>query len=178
MIFGNPETFAVEIGELMNFPGFPGTYIQFRFWVGNVPIGDWNDRISLRASTESAFRICEAELERNNNPFDQAETAELFKSIYEAYFSCDYINDPVSWRSLSAFYHLDQIGMGAIEDKFGLILVTTKIGMERVIVKDLKKSLFLADISMPIGFVESILRDYIAWGRNQLDVGDICASKI
>jgi len=168
MFFGSPDNFGIEIGELITYPDFPGTYIQFRFWIGNVAIGDWNDRISLIASIKSAFEVCEAEKERRLTPFDNIQTTELFKAVYEAYFSWDYTNDPVTWRNLSAIYHLDRIGMGAIEDKYGLILVATQEGKERVVVKDLKQDQFVADVSITLGFIESTLGDYIAWGRSRL----------
>ncbi len=97
MLFGRPEYFAIEIGELITYPDFPGTYIQIRFWIGNVAIGDWNDRISLVASIGGAFKVCEAEQERRRTPLPlQCPTSELFRAVYEAYFSWDYTNDPVT----------------------------------------------------------------------------------
>ena len=54
MLFGDPNHIAIEIGEVVAYPGFPGLYVQFRFWIGRAPIGDWDDRIPLNASTGGA----------------------------------------------------------------------------------------------------------------------------
>jgi hypothetical protein len=57
--------------------------------------------------------------------------------------------------------------MGAVEDKFGLILVATVDGTERVLAKNLKNDQFVGDEILPLGTVESILTQYIAWGKSQ-----------
>ena len=47
MIFVESDPFGVEIGDVERYAGFSGLYVQFRFWIGGVPLGDWNDRIPL-----------------------------------------------------------------------------------------------------------------------------------
>ncbi len=167
MLFGDPNLFAIEIGEAVSYPGFSGLYVQFRFWIGKAPIGDWDDRIPLSGSIGWASQFRDMEPERRRSPFPPAPCPNLFQEVYDQYFSCDYTNDPISWRSLNAIYHLDAIGMGAIEDKFGLILIDTVDGTERVIAKNLKNDQFVGDVILPLGTVESILTHYIAWGKDK-----------
>ncbi len=167
MFFGDPNHFAIEIGETVSYPGFSGLYVQFRFWFGKAPIGDWGDRIPMSGSIGWASQFRDIKPERRRNPFPLAPSANLFREVYDQYFSCDYTQDPVSWRNLSAIYHLDAIGMGAVEDKFGLILVATVDGTERVLAKNLKNDQFVGDEILPLGTVESILTQYIAWGKSQ-----------
>lgn len=168
MLFGDPEHFAIEIGEVVSYPGFPGLYVQFRFWIDKAPIGDWDDRIPLNASTKWASQFRDMEMERQRTPFPHASSSNLFREVYDQYFSYDYTNDTVSWLSLNAIYHLDAIGMGAVEDKFGLILIATVDGTERLIAKNLKNEQFVGDEFLPLGTVQSTLTKYITWGQNLL----------
>jgi hypothetical protein len=168
MIFGTKNIFAIEIGECERRPGSPGPYVQFRFWVGEIPIGDWNDRISIIASTGYASTLCSTEFVRRRSPFPGGPPSDVFGDAYDAFFSHDYATDPVVFPNLRDRYHLDEIGMGAVQDKYGLILVATTEGLERVIVRDLRSDLFIADVWAPLGFAESVLNDYVKWGRSQL----------
>ncbi|MBL8817441.1 MAG: hypothetical protein JNL58_15545 [Planctomyces sp.] len=168
MIFGKTDSFAIEVGELESYLNFSGIYVQFRFWIGKVPVGDWNDRISLQASIENACTILETEAMRQLSPFAQNHASDVFQAVYDAFYSYDYTKAPVVIPNLRDQFHLDEIGMGAIQDKYGLILVATSNSLERVIAKDLRQELLIADVSVPVGFVESVLREFIEWGRTLL----------
>jgi len=167
MIFGDKGLFAVEVGECEWYPGSSGPYVQFRFWVGNTPVGDWDDRISFVASAGYANVIRSTELDRRRLPFPDELPDVVFRDAYDAFFSLDYTTDPGVLPFLRDRYHLDDIGMGAIHDRFGLIVVVTTGGKERVIVKDLRKECIIADISVPLGFVESVLSEYVEWGKSR-----------
>lgn len=168
MIFGSKDTFAIEISECEWRPGSPGSYVQFRFWVGDIPIGDWNDRISLIASASNAGALYGTEFDRRCTPLPEGPPSDVFRDAYDAFFSYDYATDPVVVPNLRDRYHLDEIGMGAVQDKYGLILVAMTKGLERVIVRDLRRDLFIADVSAPLGFAESVLDDHVKWGRSQV----------
>ncbi len=166
MIFGNKGLFAVEVGECKWYPGAPGPYVQFRYWVGNTPVGDWEDRISFVASAGYVGVIQRTELDRRRSPFDDDLPAVVFNDAYEAFFTADHASAPGVAPYLRDRHHLDDIGMGAVLDKYALILVVTTDGKERVIVKDLRSDLFVADVSVPLGFVESVLSEYVEWGQS------------
>ena len=58
--------------------------------------------------------------------------------------------------------------MGAVQDKYGLVLVNSSDGRERLIAKDLKQGVFIADVAVPLGSVETVLKEYVEWGRKAL----------
>lgn len=167
MIFGNKGLFAVEVGECEWHSGSSGPYVQFRYWVGDTPVGDWSDRISFVASAGYASVIIGAEFDRRRSPFPDELPDVVFRDAYDAFFSYDYTTDGGLVPYLRDRHHLDDIGMGAVHDKYGLILVVTSSGKERVIAKDLRKEVIVADISVPLGFVESVLSEYVEWGKSR-----------
>ena len=168
MIFGTSDTFAIEIGAVESFPKAAGLFVQFRFWACNVPMGDWNDRIPLISSIENARTICATGYVQRAQPFGQSLDTEVFQKVYDGFFSYDYLSNPIENPNRRDCFHLDGIGMGAIEDKYGLVVVASSTTMERVIAKDLKQERMIVDVSLPIGFVETALNEYICWGTTQL----------
>lgn len=167
MMFGTSNQFAIEVGELVRYPEYPGLYVQFRFWVADIPIGDWDDRIPLVTSVRYAHESFEMSESRLRSPIAERLAEEVFNNVYEAYYRSEY--DPTSevWTSpdYRQRFHLDEIGMGAIQDKYGLIIVASSDGTERVIAKDLKHEQIIADLSLPRGLFESVMREYAEWGR-------------
>lgn len=165
MIFGKASRFAIEIGDQEKYPDYPGVYVQFRFWISGIPIGDWDDRIAVSASVGYASTVCDTQPWRQRRRFASSVSGEVFRAVYDDYFSCDYMKQPVVAPDLRDTFHLDGVGMGAVQDKYGLVLVTSSEGLERLIAKDLRQDRFVADIVVPLGFVESVLCEYIAWGK-------------
>lgn len=172
MIFGNKDCFAIEVGNFEMYPESSGIYAQFRFWVGAVPIGDWNDRIPFFASIEYARRACEMEQRRLGSPIVEQLPDAVFETIYDNYYRLDYDSESEIWATpdYREVFHLDGIGMGAVQDKYGLILFAASHSLERVIAKDLRKELYLADVSMPLGFAESAMCEYVEWGHMQINL--------
>lgn len=168
MIFGKTDRFAIEIGQLDSYPEASGLFVQFRYWVGNVPIGDWDERIPLGASVEAACTIRNTQEARQRSSFALNLPDDVFRAVYDAFFAYDYSKHPVEVPNLRDRFHLDDIGLGAIQDRYGLVVIVSSEGLERVIARDLRLELFIADVSMPIGFVESVLSEYVEWGRTEL----------
>jgi len=171
MIFGEGHPFAIEIGDQETYPGSPGIYVQFRFWINGTPIGDWDDRIPLVASVEYASEICDTESRRQYATFAPSTPDEVFQATYDAFFSYDYTKEPIVDPNLRDTFHLDGIGMGAVQDKYGLVLVNSSDGRERLIAKDLKQDCFIADVAVPLGSVETVLKEFVEWGRKALLAG-------
>lgn len=171
MIFGNPATFAIEIGAVEQPPHGAGLFIQFRFWVDSQPIGDWEDRIPLIASIENARTLCANESDRCEWLFNETSPDDIFQAVYDGFFEYDYTKDPILTPNLRDRFHLDGIGMGAIQDKYGLVLVGSSSDSERIIVKDIRKHILLADVLLRFGFVESAVNAYSEWGRSQVRLG-------
>lgn len=170
MLFGTTDSFAIEIGELTTFPGVAGPYVQFRFWLNSIPIGDWSDRIPLGASIENARTVRDTQPLRQSSPAFDGPPVDVFREVYDAFFSWDYTKDPVVSPNLRDRFHLDEIGMAAVRDRYGLVLVAASDGRERVLAKDLIQECFIAAVAVPSDFIESVLSDYIEWGQRQLAV--------
>lgn len=168
MIFGDSNTFAIEAGAIEHHPMANGPYIQFRFWIGNQPIGDWEDRIPFKASIENAIVLCDNKHYREEWLFDSVPSKVVFQKVYDAFFGYDYTKSPALSPNLRDRYHLDDIAMGAVQDQYGLILVQNTHSLSRVIVKDLIKSNILIDITFESGHVEHVLKSYVEWGLLQL----------
>ena len=170
MLFGTVEGFGIEVGEEEAHPEFRDVYVAFRFWVGTVAVGDWGERISLSASTHSAALFRDLEPDRLRAPFSPVPADTLFQQVYDAVFSLHCFVGRSGGVDLRALYHLDAIGMGALRNKYGLVLVASSDGLERIVVKDLNQEQFIADVSLPLGTVESTLTQYIEWGRSRLQM--------
>ena len=166
LIFGIKDTFAIEVGDIADVPTEYGIFIQFRFWIGGIPIGDWDDIIPIDPSIQYAEELCTTEVYRRERLFHAASAANVFNKVYYGYFKYDYTINPIIVPDLKDRFHLDDIGLVSIYDKYGIVLVGCTNETERIIVKDLRSDIFLVDIQLPFGFVESALKDYVAWGRS------------
>jgi len=60
------------------------------------------------------------------------------------------------------------IGLGDIEDLYGIILVAPSDKMARIIVKDLRRMAIVIDHNLPFGEVERVGNEYIEWCNQQL----------
>jgi hypothetical protein len=163
-MFGQPCRFAVEVGDIDREFSPTEPFLAFRFWLGGVPLGDWEDRISLKASIAWARLFVSHSSERETSRFPEMSAYDMYLHVYRRFFDSDYATEPQVSRNLRDLCHLDSIGMGAIEDKVGVIAVATKDNMERVIAVDLRSDHVLSDVRLPLGECDVVLRSYIEWG--------------
>jgi hypothetical protein len=168
VIIGTPAIFAIETGAVDRSAYDGGIYIQFRFWIDCQPIGDWDDRIPLAASIENANTVIRNQPYRRERLFGDASPDEILRSVYDRFFEYDYTKDPIVVPNLRDRFHLDDIGMGAMYDKFGVVLVGFSRDVERILAKDLRHCKVLSDVRAPFGIIESVLSLYIEWGRSYL----------
>lgn len=166
MLFGEKTRFAIEIGSIEPLHGHP--FCQFRFWVCGTPIGDWDDCIPVRASVENMRLFCHYSTHRVNADFGHASPQEVFEWIYDAFFSADYTEQLPEVPNLRDRFHMDDIGMSATLDKFGIVLVAPSVTSTRLIVKDLSLGTFICDCRLHFGEVEEVGKAYIAWGDSLL----------
>jgi len=168
MLFGQTDQFAIEIGAAEEQPQFHDLYVQFRFWVDRIPMGDWTEQISLSASARAAAHWCGLQARRQRAPFAPVPPATLFQQVYEAHYSLSCFVGTSGGPDLRTLHHLDPIGMGALRDRFGLLLVATQDGQARILARDLVHNRFLADLLLPEGSAETTLTQYAAWARARL----------
>jgi Immunity protein 42 len=168
MMFGDRDTFAIEVGAVEQYSVALGLFVQFQFWIGGLPIGDWEDRIPLGASARNFETLCDNAENRRERLFEHIPATEVFQTVYDAFFAYDYRKSPVLIPNLRDRFHMDDIGLGSVRDKYGIVIVASSMNTERIIVKDLRQDTIIADVVVPFGFVESVGGDYINWEQTQL----------
>jgi hypothetical protein len=166
MLFGHMGTFAIEIGEVNNIQG--SIYCQFRFWINGTAVGDWEDRIPLLASVLYTREFCGYSKQRIDLRFQLMEAQDIVKEVYDNYFAADYKTcDPEIGRQRDIF-HLDPVGMGAIIDKYGIVLVSASFTESRLVVKDWIHKGAIFECRLPFGVVEQAGMEYVDWGIETL----------
>jgi hypothetical protein len=164
MLFGRKNDFAIEIGEVLP-EGYNGPSCQFRFWIGGRPIGDWDDRISLLTSVHWMQLLIDQRPFRTAESTADESTEAVFMAVYDAFFDADPFN-PGPAEHYRDRHHLDDIGLGAISDKFGLVVVELPSREQRVVVKDFRAEMIAADVRLPEATVEEVGQQYIRWARS------------
>lgn len=167
MIFGS-SSFGIEVGELTTEIGSDNTLVQFRFIVGDHEIGDWEDRIRLRDSLHYSKIFLECKAHRMRGDLANADSIAVFESIYDAFFDYDYGSAPPQSPNLRDRFHLDDIGLGAISDRFGLVIVDISENDSRIIVKKFADSEIVADQQIPSLEVDKAFQEYLTWGEPQV----------
>ena len=105
--------------------------------------------------------------ERRVDPsFALATASEVFAAVYERFFKLDYRKVPYEDPNLRDRFHMDAIGMSAIQDKYGIILVGHSEQHARLIMKDWTAGGRLSECHIPSGMVEEVGAQYIDWSRN------------
>lgn len=165
MLFGTKEQFGIEIGDVQSLQG--GVYCQFRFWISGKAIGDWEDRIPLFASVVNMRRFCE-HLKERIDPRFAGDANVVFRDVYEAFYSADYTACDPDVANLRDRFHLEDVGMGAIVDKYGIVVVSPSAKESRIIVKDWTRNGSIWECSLPFGDVERIGWEYVDWANQVL----------
>lgn len=165
MLFGLRERFGIEIGGLE--VAESKCLAQFRFWVAGEALGDWQDRILLAGSIEYATMFVQRQEIRERSEVKQENALEIFYKYYEWYYCVDneLIHDLYDYRDI---FHMDDIGMSSLQDKYGIILVPNCSGSMSLVVKRFKDE-FIFDQSLRKGEAEDALIEYIQFYKNLLN---------
>lgn len=168
MIFGS-RYFGIEVGELTTEAGSGTTLVQFRFLVKDREIGDWEDRIRLRDSLHYSRVFLDCKGQRMRTDLANANSDDVFKNLYDAFFDYDYSSAPLQKPNLRDKFHLDDVGLGAISDRYGLVIVDISDKESRIIVKKFSGSEFVADQKIPSDEVNKVFQDYLNWGESKVE---------
>lgn len=168
MMFGNPDTFAIEIGEIVDGPEARKARVQFRFAIDGQRLGDWLDRISLVGSAGYMEEFLDCSVHRRVEALRFATPEVLFASIYDAFYQEDCKTLPNTIPNLQTRFHINDIGLGAIEDLYGIVVVDVSDATSRIVVEDLRREKIIIDIDVPLGTVEAAGRAYVQWTRQRI----------
>ena len=165
MMFGNPEFIAIEIGELIADYGGNGPYVQFRFIINGVGMGDWDDRIPLRACIERATDFQSSKAQRLYESEDSSKV--FFERTYDAFYKYDYGSQQMLSPNLRDRHHLSEIGMSALSDKVGIAAAESSDGRIRIVVKNLQSDDFLLDTSFDSRYLDRACDAFILWAKER-----------
>lgn len=165
MIFGNPNSVAIEVGEFLSNYGNNGPYVQFQFIIESIRIGDWNDRIPLLASVERAVDFQASRAYRRNDSLERVSSTEFFSLTFDAFYNYDYASQPILLPNLRDRHQLSEIGMGALSDKIGITVADVSLGWTRIVVKDLRSNQIVADQTFPSSDLDEACNAFVSWGK-------------
>lgn len=165
MIFGDSNSIAIEIGELIENFAENGPYVQFQFHFLRNRVGDWNDRIPLMASVEIAEDFLASKPYRHYQSSDSTET--FFQCTYEAFYNYDYASQPILRPNLRSRFQLSEIGMSALSDKMGISAAEYDDSQTRIVIKDLRKGSFVLDRLFDTKCLDGMCETYIFWAREK-----------
>jgi hypothetical protein len=168
IIFGNTETFAIEATSIHYYDGYDDAYMYFRFWIQSIPLGDWDYSISGISSPKMADSFVRTAPLRRQRVFSGFPATSVFKVVYDAFFETDWLELEADefLRSLRDVYHISLIGEDATIDCCAVVLVAENELQDRVIARDLRKQMIVAEAKLPVGAAEEVFRSYATWVRN------------
>lgn len=162
MMFGNPESIAIEVGKTaMAADGIK--YVQFRLIIARQAFGNWAEPISLTACAANMKEFLKNSVFRKNPAAKEQGPEELFASTFDAFYDYDYSSQPVLRPNLRDRYHLNEIGLGAIRDQYGIVVVEVAPNISRVVAKDLRTDQILLDHIVETNEIGRMGVQFIEW---------------
>ena len=157
-MFGEQNRFGIEVGNVQIIDSKP--MVQCRFWMAGERLGDWDDRIFLRGSLEYATLFVRLRHLREQSGYVEGDANEVFEQLYEYYYS-DNREIKNEIHDVRDIFHLEDIGMSSLLDKYGIVLAPDDFGGMRLISKRFCDNLILEQ-RLAKGEVERVLDEYIA----------------
>jgi hypothetical protein len=165
MLFGNSDLFAIEVSN----PGLIETrwHVSLNFWIDNEPIGDMREKISLVSSIANLRDFLQFKSDRFSPEFQGVSSEQIFYDLYTRYYEANSQPDVAS-QNLRRRFHIDDIGMSSIVDKYGIILVALSDKTARLIWKKWSDENSTYDFSLPFGEVERVGKIYEVWSESYI----------
>ena len=178
--FGDKSNFAIECQVSRNLDNQP--YINFRLWIDEKPIGDYEDEIPLFGCTSYLINFLkfsetryEADLENKSKEevFDQIFNSVIF-TFPEGLTMDDLIRKnselykltPAPYEKMEERFHLDPLGLSSFADKFNVILVEKKDRRQRLIWRNLFNLELHEKVLEPQSF-ESVAAQFLEWSKTK-----------
>ncbi len=161
-MFGNPASLAIEVGKTTT--ADDGTqYVQARLIIADQPFGNWEELISLRGCAANMKEFLKYSKLRRNPSAKDVAPEKLFASTFDAFFDYDYSSQPVLRPNLRDIYHLNEIGLGALRDQYGIVVVEVSQNLSRVVAKDLQRDQIILDHLVETSEITSAGTQFIHW---------------
>ena len=167
MIFGNPDTIAIELGEIDSSLDPGRNYIPIRFVLFGQRIGDWEYRIPLLVATGSMRTFLSCRAFRKDESLKDVDSESFFAKTYTAFYEYDYKRQPVLRPNLRDRYHLSEVAGTSICDKYGIVVADVAPGTSRIVVKEMRSSSIILDKYVESKAIEDMGRSFLDWGENE-----------
>lgn len=129
MLFGAKNTFGVECDvETQTMDGW--LLGHFRFWIGGLPVGDWEDLADLKSIWSWMYDFAYKGENRYEALLVDSSAEELFQALYWSVMATpDLLSDEgmalnseqMPFSDIYSRFHISHIGMSSF-DKLGMIL--------------------------------------------------------
>ena len=165
MLFGNPESLAVEaeFGELHG----KWTYGRLRFWADGSAFGDFEDTTDLATSARWGRVFLKASKQRTRPDLDALDAHSVFELLYGRFVQP--IGTPLSKPWHGSWdrdpYVLDDFGESSLRDKFALVVVRHSDGSDRILVYDFRHER-LSEMRLPDGECDRTVESFCEWAEN------------
>ncbi len=166
MIFGNPDTIAIEVGDVVSFGD--RDWVPFRFLIANQPFGNFSDRISLFGCAVRMKSFLMNREYRRNDALEDCDTEQVFAETFTAFYEYDYRTQPIIRPNLRSRYHLNEVALDSTRDSFGIVVVDVNSTESRIVVRDLRTNRFVLDIRIKTQDIENMGTSFIAWAEQKV----------
>jgi hypothetical protein len=130
ILVGQPERFAIEAEPEL--PAGDWIYGRFRFWLGGLPVGNWEDSADLKGCVSWLREFATVLRDRYEPRLWNLAPAEVFGLVFDPVMGPTGIANPAKQPIPHAFsrFHISHLGMSSF-DKFDLVLLKDEEGAER-----------------------------------------------
>lgn len=168
--FGTYNRFSIEAEPLGIHDKW--SFGRLRFWVGGVPIGDFNDTSDLASSARWGRRFLAASSRRARADLDRQSPAEVYERLYGRFVESVDARTRKPWPGPWERdpHVLDEVGESSLRDRFAVLVVRRADGFDRILVNDFHEKR-LSETCAPEGDCDHTIEAYCAWveglcGRN------------
>lgn len=167
MIFGSPDTFAIEVGEVeLLCDGRP--YVPFQVIVDKQHLGDFQDRVLLFGVAVAMKSFIAMRDHRRNYEFNRCNAKKVFAKTFTAFYEGDYWSQPVTIPDLRQRYHFSEVGMDSMCDSFGIVVVEVEDNVSRIVAKDLRADRLIVDARIDTNEFYQAGYRFVDWAEEEV----------
>ena len=156
----------VTVEHKVEFVETTGSYLQvfghFRLWIGDKPIGNWEDLCMLSAVVRWMKDLVSHPTDRCENRLFFASNETVFSCIYDPLMVYKVTQQPPLFKIEATQlrrFHISHIGMSSFDDYFGVLLMECG-NQQRILWANLETS-ELDDSYLPAGTLQSAFSKFI-----------------
>lgn len=166
MVFGNPHSVAIEVGETDAQIDPPQIYIQLRFVLFGQHIGDWDDRVPITMAWRNMEDFLNCKNYRRDFSLNCVDSETFFEMTFSAFYERDARKPPII-PNFRDRYHLSEVGGDSICDLFGIAVAEVAPNRSRVVAKDFRADQIILDDEVDSDELDRMGQEFVAWARHE-----------